>query len=186
MEHTALLLIDIQKGLNDICWGKRNNPKAEENMTIILTSFRNKNLPIYHVQHLSTSPNSPLQPNQPGVEFMDFAIPLADEIVFQKNVNSAFIGTTLHETLIKNKITTLFLIGITTDHCVSTTARMAANLGFKTNVVADATFTFERKGFDGKYFSAEEMHNISLASLHEEFATVLDTRQLINLLSNNK
>lgn len=183
MKNTALLLIDIQKGLNDGFWGKRNNPKAEENMTDILASFRQKNLPIYHVQHLSTLPNSPLRINQPGVEFMDFAKPLTNEMVFQKNVNSAFIGTNLQETLIKNKITTLFLIGITTDHCVSTSARMAANLGFKTHVVADATFTFERNGFDGKHYSAEEMHNISLASLHNEFATVISTKELITLLS---
>lgn len=186
MKNTALLLIDIQKGLNDIFWGKRNNPNAETNMEQILTSFRNKALPVYHVQHLSMSPNSPLRMGQPGVEFMEFARPLTNEIVFQKNVNSAFIGTNLQETLLTNKIMNLYLIGITTDHCVSTTARMAANLGFKTYVVSDATFTFERKGFDGEHYSAEEMHNISLASLHEEFATVINTKEVISLLVKAK
>lgn len=152
-------------------------------MADILTSFRHKGLPIYHVQHLSASPRSPLRPNQPGVDFMEFAKPIAGEKVFQKNFNSAFIGTNLQETLLINQITKLFLIGVTTDHCVSTTARMAANLGFETYVVADATFTFERKGFDGKRYSAKEMHNISLASLHEEFATVINTKDVIRLLS---
>jgi nicotinamidase-related amidase len=63
---------------------------------------------------------------------------------------------------------------------VSTTARMSANLGYETFVVSDATATFDRKGVDGEIIPAEVMHKVALASLNEEFATILKAEQIIN------
>lgn len=109
-------------------------------------------------------------------------MPLNRTPVIQKNVNSAFIGTDLEARLRQNGLKTLVFAGLTTDHCVSTTARMAGNLGFDAYVVSDATATFDRVGHDGKHYGAEEVHAISLASLHEEFATVVDTEGLLKRL----
>ena len=85
----------------------------------------------------------------------------------------------LESILRQEKIHTLAIVGITVDHCVSTTARMAANLGFEVIIVADATIALERVGFDGTRFSAELVHAVTLASLHKEFATILTTNNLI-------
>jgi len=65
---TALLLVDIQKGLDDWAYygGNRNNTHAEENASKILNRFRKLGWPIFHVQHSSTIPNSPLHPSKPG------------------------------------------------------------------------------------------------------------------------
>lgn len=52
-------------------------------------------------------------------------------------------------------------------------------LGFRVTVVEDATATFERRGPDGRHFSAEAMHDAALASLHGEFAAVRTTAQLL-------
>ncbi len=176
-DRPALILIDIQKGFENIeYWGgQRNNPHAEENASELLRLWRENNLPIFHIKHCSSNPSSPLNETNEGNEFNDLVKPISNEPVIKKNVNSAFIGTDLQENLINSKITKLVIVGLTTDHCVSTTTRMAGNLGFDTYLVSDATATFNKKGLQGQNYSAELIHETTLASLNEEFATVVTT-----------
>jgi nicotinamidase-related amidase len=181
-EGTALLLIDLQQGFDAPGWGARNNSDAERNVARLLSGWRAAGWPVIHVQHLSKEPGSPLGPGQPGAEFKAEAVPEEGEAFFQKSVNSAFIGTDLESYLREHGIDALTIVGLTTDHCVSTTARMAGNLGFEAYVVDDATATFDRSGPDGRMYGADEIHAISLASLHGEFATVLRTDQVLAAL----
>ncbi|MGQ0537858.1 MAG: cysteine hydrolase family protein [Gemmatimonadaceae bacterium] len=177
--NTALLLIDVQHGLDDKRWGERNNPEAERNIAALLAAWRRVRRPVIHVQHMSQAPDSPLRPDRPGNAFKPEALPQPGEPIFQKTVNSAFIGTALEEHLRARRIDTIVAVGLTSDHCVSTTTRMAGNLGFTTIVVSDATATFERTGPDGEHYSAEQMHRIAMASLHGEFATVRRTDEVL-------
>ena len=124
-----------------------------------------------------------MRSDHPGNEIKAMVAPLAEEPVVRKNVNSAFIGTNLKSLLRKNNIGSIVLVGLTTDHCVSTTARMAGNMGFDTYVVSDATATFDRTGADGRNYSAEQIHTVNLASLNGEFATIIDTEQLLKMLA---
>jgi nicotinamidase-related amidase len=94
-------------------------------------------------------------------------------------VNSAFIGTSLEAHLRAQGIDTVVVAGLTTDQCVSSTTRMASNLGFTAIVVSDATATFERTGPDGEHYTAEAMHRHELASLHLEFATIRRTSEVL-------
>lgn len=176
----SLILIDFQKGFDNIrYWGEeRNNPNAEENASELLKLWRDMKLPIFHVKHCSTNPISLLSVNNIGNEFKDLFSPIDNEIIIKKSVNSAFIGTNLKDQLDKANITKIVIVGLTTDHCVSTTTRMAGNFGFETYVVSDATATFNKKGLDGKSYSAELMHQTALASLNKEFARVVTTKFL--------
>ncbi|MEP6618880.1 MAG: cysteine hydrolase family protein [bacterium] len=178
--HPALLLVDVQQGLDEPRWGTRNNPDAERRIADLLAAWRHAVRPVVHVQHLSAEANSPLRPDRPGHAFKTEAVPLAGEPIFQKNVNSAFIGTGLESYLRTNGIEELVVVGITTDHCVSTTVRMASNLGFKVTLVSDATATFERRGLDGTHYPAELMHAVELTSLNGEFATVRTTSEVLS------
>ena len=179
--NRALLLIDVQNGFDDPCWGIRNNIDAEKKISTILEVWRNHQWPIIHVQHCSLDMNSPLRPDQEGVHFKEEATPIDGEKIIKKNFNSAFIGTDLKEYLDHNSIKELVIIGFTTDHCVSTTTRMASNLGYKVILVKDATATFSRRGLDGETYSAEEIHKINLISLRDEFCEIVDTQLLLNL-----
>ncbi|MBC7410039.1 MAG: cysteine hydrolase [Arcicella sp.] len=176
-DKPALILIDIQKAFDNLeYWGgQRNNPEAENNAGELLKLWRNKNLPIFHIKHCSSIKNSLLNELNAGNEFKDIVKPIDGEPIIKKNVNSAFIGTDLKERLDNEQISTLVIVGLTTDHCVSTTTRMAGNFGFDTFVVSDATATFNKKGIDGQNYSAELIHDTALASLNEEFATIITT-----------
>jgi nicotinamidase-related amidase len=178
----ALILIDIQKGFEDIeYWGgHRNNPEAEENAGKLLNFWRQNKLPVFHIKHCSSNPNSRLAEGKAGNEFKDIVKPLKGETIIKKNVNSAFIGTDLQTQLDKTGIKTLVIAGLTTDHCISTSVRMAGNYGFETFVIADATATFDKSGAKGEKYSAEIIHETALASLHNEFATVINTDEMIS------
>ena len=180
----ALLLIDIQKGLDDIDYygGHRNNLQAESNARKILDFWRNHKFPIFHIKHNSTNPNSPLAKGRPGNEFKDIVAPLANEKTIEKEVNSAFIGTDLKQQLDKLEIKKVVIAGLTTDHCVSSSTRMAGNLGYDTFLVADATATFDKVGADGTKYKAEMIHEVELASLHNEFALVIKTDDLLKII----
>lgn len=181
-QEAALLVIDVQKGFDDPRWGSRNNPDAERNLARLLEAWRRTGRPVLHTRHMSRNPSSPLFPGQPGNEIKEIVAPVAGEPVLPKSVNSAFIGTDLEQRLRKAGITTVAVTGITTSYCVSTTARMAANLGFQTYVVSDATATFDVTGPDGRRYPAQVMHEVGLAELHDEFATIVDTDSLLGCL----
>ncbi|HTI04975.1 MAG TPA: cysteine hydrolase family protein [Gemmatimonadales bacterium] len=185
LPHDAvLLIIDVQKGM-DVYAARlnRNNPELEQNIARLQAAWRKSGRPIIHVQHLSREPKSPLRPGQPGVEIKDEVRPLVGEPVVQKSVNSAFIGTSLEADLRRRGLTTLVLVGLQTNMCVSTTARMAGNLGFTTFVVSDATATFDNTGPNGTRYPSALLHDVALADLHGEFATVIDTNTLLERAS---
>lgn len=170
----TLILIDIQTGFNNPAWGERNNPTAEERAGSLLESWRANSLPIVHIKHVSTTPGSPLSGR--GTEFKPEVQPLPEEIIIEKSVNSAFTGTNLDEHLRNIGALDLTICGLTTPHCVSTTARIAANKAYNVRLVADACAAFTTNAdvsFDnGPALTADEIHRSALAHLHGEFATV--------------
>ncbi|KND04724.1 uncharacterized protein SPPG_00430 [Spizellomyces punctatus DAOM BR117] len=183
--NSALLLIDVQQGFDQIShWGiQRNNPHAEENMSRLLSAWRATSRPVLHVQHTSTSPTSPLRPFQSGCAIKPVVAPLPGELLLTKTVNSAFIGTDLEKKLREDLRTNhVVIVGLTTDHCVSTTTRMAGNLGFEVLLVEDATATFDRVGPSGKRHDAELVHELALASLIGEFASIVSTDAVLRTI----
>lgn len=180
--RAALLVVDVQQGLDHPRYGRRSTPEAEANVARLLAAWRGAGWPVVHVQHLSTEPDSPLRPEAPGSALKPEAAPLDGEPLFQKHVNSAFVGTRLEAHLRERGVTSLVVVGLTADHCVSSTARSASDLGFETVVVADATAAFEGVGHDGRRFSAEDVHAVALLNLQGEFATIVTTDAVLAAL----
>ena len=181
--NAALVIIDVQKAWDDprLKVG-RNNPNAERQIAELLAAWRRTGRPVFHVRHCSRLPNSLFRRGEPGNEIKNEVKPRAGEPVISKSVNSAFIGTDLEERLRRAEINEVIITGLTTDHCVSTTARMAGNLGFKTFVVSDATAAQDRVGIHGERYDARLIHETSLASLSGEFAEVADSKELLKRL----
>ncbi|PEG14523.1 isochorismatase [Bacillus toyonensis] len=182
INQIALIIIDVQKAFQLPYWGERNNLFAEENMNSLLEEWRRRKRPVFHIQHINKeNVQSMFYQQAETVNFKEEVKPLRDEIIIQKSVNSAFIGTNLEEQLREKKCNTVVIVGLTTNHCVETTTRMAGNLGFTTYLVSDATATFNRKGLDGAEYSAEDIHNMTLVNLHDEFAKIVTTEDILKL-----
>ena len=169
MVNPALIIIDAQQAFRDPAMGERNNPEAEANIARLLAYWRQQKWTVIHVFHSSLESGSLLRAGLPGHAFLPEAQPLENELSLEKSVNSAFIGTQLAEYLGTSNIVNLVMAGFTTDHCISTSVRMAANLGFNVTLVTDATATYARVGSNGQTYSADCVHKVSLASLQDEF-----------------
>lgn len=180
-KNTALILVDVQQGLTEERFGVRYGGDVEGNLLRLLAVWRERGMPVYHVQHSSTEPNSPLRPERAGFAFKVGFEPQDMEPHIVKHVNSAFIGTDLEQQLRERGIEMVVIGGLTTNHCVSTTTRMAGNLGFETYLVKDGVAAFAGE-LDGEVISAELIHKVALASLNKEFATLIDTDSLLAAL----
>lgn len=177
----ALLAVDMQLGFDAPEWGTRNNPAAEGNGLRLLERWRKLGWPVILVRHDSDEPGSPLAADAPGNGFKPGFAPGHGEWLIAKRVNSAFIGTDLEARLRSAGISRLVIFGLTTDQCVSTTVRMASNLGFAVTLVEDACACFALPTFAGGTIDAARLHRAHIATLHAEFAHVIRTETALLL-----
>lgn len=171
-ERAALIIIDLQKGIDDPVWGRRNNPEVEARTAALLQAWRDSRRPIVHVQHLSRESASPLRPGQAGCDFKDGFVPGPGETLIQKRTTNAFIDTGLEASLRDRGVTEVVVAGVLLHNSVDATVRMAANLGFDTWLVEDATASVDKIDRRGHHWPAEDVHALSLAHLDGEYARV--------------
>src|SRR5438128_1728921 len=110
----VLMIVDMQKAIDDPIWRPRNNPEAEERIVALLAAWRNAQMPIIHVRHDSLEAQSPYRPGTAGHSFKAEVTPVEGEHVIGKNTNSAFIGTDLEQRLEAMGATTLVVCGVLT------------------------------------------------------------------------
>jgi nicotinamidase-related amidase len=178
---TALILIDLQRAIDDPRWaveGARNNPGAEAAAATLLRRWRDLGWPIIHVRHDSTEPNSTYRPGQPGNDFKPETAPRTGEVIIPKRVNSAFIGTDLDHYLRGISVEALVILGVITNNSLEATVRNAGNLGYAVLLPEDCCFTFAKRDLRGKIWPAEDVHALSLANLHGEYATVTNSAEI--------
>jgi nicotinamidase-related amidase len=84
----------------------------------------------------------------PGHAIMDDVAPRPGEIVINKRTSSAFASTGIDHLLRGLGITDLVCTGMTTEACVESTARSAADRGYNVLLVDDACQTWERSAHD--------------------------------------
>jgi nicotinamidase-related amidase len=172
----ALIVVDVQRAFEDPVWGARNNPACETNIAALIGHWREERRPVVFVRHDSDESGSTLAPDSPGNAFKDVVTGEPDLLV-TKSVNSSFHGEpSLQAWLDGEGIRTVYVCGITTNHCCETTARVGGNLGYDVRFVLDATHTFDRPDPFGGTVTADELARVTATNLHGEFATVIDTK----------
>ena len=172
---TALILIDVQRGFDDLAfWGPRNNPEAEANISALARAWKG---PVVLVRHDSTKPGSPLAQGTTGNTFKPELDDVRPDLVFAKTVNSAFHGEVdLHAWLTNRGITDITLVGIQTNMCVETTARVGGNLGYRVVVPIDATFTFDLEDLTADQLTAATVANLRGGG----FAEITSTKEVLD------
>ena len=178
---TALLVIDVQMALAhaDAAGTERSCPQAEENIAALLKKFRGAGDMVVHVHHQGTDPDDPFHPDAPGSAVQPVAAPARGEPVVLKTGSSGFVGTPLQAILQDASVDRVILCGATANHCVESTTRSAADLGYRPIYVADAVWTYGITGPDGISHRADQIHSVSMATLEGEIATVKRTRDIL-------
>jgi nicotinamidase-related amidase len=179
MPDTALVVIDIQ---NDYFPGGamalEGSEAAGAKAGAALRHFREKNLPVIHVRHLSVRPGATFfLPGTRGAEIHAAVRPAAGETVIEKNFPNSFRSTGLKDALEKQGIKNLVVAGMMTHMCVDASVRHAADLGYKVTLLGDACAT-RAQTYAGETVPARQVHAAFLAALNGFYAKVVNTHEL--------
>lgn len=176
----ALLLIDIQ---NDYFPGGaialEGSVAAGLCAEKLLAACRGREIPVVHVQHLSTRPGATFfVPDSTGVEFHPGVAPAAGEAVIRKNFPNSFRNTGLLEHLRRHGIEELLIGGMMTNMCIDATVRAAVDQGFRCRLAHDACAA-RALSFDGVDVPAMQVHAAFLAALQGLYAEVAGAEELL-------
>jgi len=182
--NACLILIDLQ---NDYFVGGNmelvNINDAAKNAQQLLLKFRNKNLPVFHIQHISARPGATFfLPNTKGVEINEMVSPIKGEKVLRKFYPNSFRETKLLEELKKTEIGTVVICGAMSHMCVDATTRAAFDYGFNCVVAENACATRDLV-FKGKTINSSNVHASFMAALSVPYAQVIATNQVLKNLS---
>lgn len=149
-QKTALVVIDLQKGIVANNTVPYSSSEVIANASAIAKKFRENTMPVFLVR-VSTAKDgsdrltpvadqkpfsSPQQPD--WSEIVPEMGPSPDDIVITKHQWGAFYGTELDLQLRRRGITTIVLCGISTSIGVESTARFAFEYGYNQIFVEDA------------------------------------------------
>lgn len=173
----GLILVDIQ---NDYFAGGSmelvDMEQAAKKAQYLLATFREKNLPIFHVQHLSIKPGATFfLPGTNGVEINDLVSPLPGEIVVQKHYPNSFRETTLLEHIKNEGVGNLTICGAMSHMCIDATTRAAFDSGFDCTVIEDACATRNLE-HGGRIVESQNVHTAFMAALAAVYAVVVSAK----------
>lgn len=169
----GLILVDIQ---NDYFKGGKcelvNPEQAAIQANRILSFFRERGWPIFHVHHISIKPSSVFFiPDTEGADFYIDSYPQAGEEIIIKHKPDSFLDTNLKEKLEEKCVDALVICGMMTHMCIDTTVRSASNYRYPVTLIEDACATRDLK-WGGITVSAEQVQCAYMAALDGTFARI--------------
>ncbi|GIQ78569.1 cysteine hydrolase family protein [Bradyrhizobium sp. RD5-C2] len=168
---SCLVLIDIQ---NEYLAGPLALPDANPAIaraTALLARARESGAAIIHIAHKG-APGSLFDRSAERGAIVAPLKPRSGEIVIEKQLPNAFAGTELNAQLAATGRKELVLAGFMTHMCVSSTARAALDLGFRTTIDADSCATRDLPDGIGGTIAAKLIHDVALAELSDRFAII--------------
>ena len=179
----ALLLVDIQQdyfpnGRMEVVGAIEASQVAKR----LLDHFRQRGLPVVHVQHIAARPGATfLLPNTEGISFHENVTPLPGEAVIKKHFPTSFRDTDLEKYLLSKGIKDLVICGMMSHMCIDTTVRAAFDKGYACMVAHDACAA-RNLTFHGSDIPASRVHGAYMAALGAVFAKVLSAEDIIGML----
>ena len=184
LAQSALLVIDVQESFTATPrWSRRANPALEANVATLVDAHRAARVPVFYFLH--TDGDAEFAVGSPHLRLMDFLVPRADEPVLLKNTRNCFTSTTLQAQLVTLGVRRLAIVGLQTEQCCETTARLAADLGYAVDFVVDATDTFPIPNPDapGEELGAAAIVERTVYALRRRFARIVSASALARELS---
>lgn len=140
---TALILIDLQKGIVALPTAHPTGPIVEKSVALA-KAFRARSLPVVLVNVTGTAPGRNERPRTAAGMPADWAelVPALDrqpsDMTVSKTTWGAFASTDLQEQLRDLGVTQVVLAGIATSIGVESSARQAYEAGFNVTLAIDA------------------------------------------------
>ncbi len=180
LRHSALVLIDLQRGIVGLPVGPRPGTEVVHNAVRLADRFRGAQAPVVLVRvTFSADGGDALKPevdspNQRGAmpadwaEFVPEIGPRDGDIVITKRQWGAFYGTELDLQLRRRGIGKIVLAGIATNIGVESTARNAFELGYEQVFAEDAMSSL-----------SAEAHAFSISTILPRIGVVRSTNDIL-------
>jgi len=159
---------------------KRLDHVVLPNVRRLQDRFRDAELEIIHTRIMSMTKdgrersaghkrlNLHAPPGSKDAEFLQEIAPKGDEIIINKTASGVFNATNIEYLLRNMGITGLFICGVYTNECVSTTVRDACDRGFYTTLINDACATV-----------TPQLHNATIETIRDRYARVMTTEEAL-------
>ena len=167
----CLILIDLQNEYLDGPIAVDGAETAISDARLLLSAARQNRVPVFHVAHKGRS-DSLFDRDAPRGAIVSPLEPVAGEAIIEKHLPNAFAGTDLDALVRATNRKDIIVCGFMTHMCVSSTARAALNLGYRTTIAANACATRDLPDGHGGTLPADIIHRVALAELSDRFAVI--------------
>ncbi|TXD96816.1 cysteine hydrolase [Psychrobacter frigidicola] len=179
--NCALVLIDFQNEYVDGAMPLGElGASATANARLLLDKARQDSIPVFHIAHHGQDNDNVFDPLSSKVNIVDSLQPLDSEETIVKMHPNAFYDTPLQELIKSAGKQQIVFAGFMSHMCVSSSVRVAFDLGFESFVCHDACATRDLPDVKGDVIKADAVHNAAMAALQDRFAALVTTDKLVN------
>ena len=164
---TALLVIDVQKGLFEKSTPIHKADQVLENINHLIDQARHNNMPVIFIQH--SSPKT-LEKGSAAWQLHPQIQPREEEVVIHKLHGNAFEETNLREELEKRNVSVVVITGLVTHGCVKATCLGALEEGYKVALVSDGHSSYNK--------DAAQLIEKWNRTIHEKGADLLEAQKV--------